>query len=269
MAVTFLRCRPKVCPFSSVTVAGTVPEVPDDVLSLLDQTADHAAARLADNSAWGLVGRDHASQYAHDLVADAAVLEVLRGSGVRVLSEESGWSGPEDAAVTVIVDPVDGSTNASLGIPHWVISLCAVDADGPLASVVLNPTNGERFRARRGGGATLGDEPLTPSSTTKLADAIVGLTGRPSGSARWAQFRALGAAALDICYVAAGRLDAMYASYGLSIWDYAGGLHICSEAGAPIGEANNVELFDVSNSGRRRVLAAATQPLLDELKRSV
>ncbi|MEM9608459.1 MAG: inositol monophosphatase [Actinomycetota bacterium] len=241
----------------------------EDVLSLLDQTADHTAAQLADNAEWGLVGRDHAAQYAHDLVADAAVLEVLGGSGVRVLSEESGWSGPEDAEVTVIVDPVDGSTNASLGIPHWVVSLCAVDGEGPVASVVLNPSNGERYRAIRGGGATLGDAPITPSTKTKLSESIVGLTGRPSGSQRWAQFRALGAAALDICYVAAGRLDAMYGSYGLSIWDYAGAMHVCMEAGAPIGEKKDIALFDVSIEGRRQVLAAGTQPVLDELKRSV
>lgn len=240
-----------------------------DLLRLLDETADHAAARLAENVDWSLVGRDHDAQYRHDLVADAAVLEVLGGSGIRVLSEESGWSGPEDAEVTVIVDPVDGSTNASLGIPHWVVSLCAVDAEGPLASVVLNPTNRERFQALRGEGATLDGRPLSPSSRTELRTAVVGLTGRPTGSPRWAQFRALGAAALDICYVACGRLDAMYASYGLSIWDYAGAIHVCQEAGAATGERQDLPLFDVDAAGRRQVLAAGTASVLDELKRSV
>src|SRR5271165_4824016 len=83
---------------------------------------------------------DRAGQYALDLVADAAVLEVLHRAPVRVLSEESGWSGPPDAAITVVVDPVDGSTNCSRDLPYWGISLCALDGDGPLAALVVNTT---------------------------------------------------------------------------------------------------------------------------------
>jgi len=73
---------------------------------------------------------DVAGQYHLDTVADAAILPVLHEAGVKVLSEESGWTGDPDAAITVVLDPVDGSTNCARDIPYWGISACALDADG-------------------------------------------------------------------------------------------------------------------------------------------
>ncbi|MEM8904140.1 MAG: inositol monophosphatase [Actinomycetota bacterium] len=240
----------------------------DDLLSLLNDAADRAAAALGDNADWSLVARDHAAQYGHDLVADAAVLEVLDGSGVRILSEESGWSGEEDAAVTVIVDPVDGSTNASLGIPHWCVSLLAVDADGPVAAVVLNPVNGERYTALAGGGARLGGGEIHASERTELRSAVIGLTGTPTGSPGWAQFRAMGSAAMDMCFVAAGRLDGFWARYGLALWDYGGAALVCQEAGATVGLRSGSPLYELGD-GRRQVLVGCTQQLHDQLSRAV
>jgi fructose-1,6-bisphosphatase/inositol monophosphatase family enzyme len=86
---------------------------------------------------------DRPGQYALDLVADAAVTEVLHTAPVAVVSEESGWSGARDAEITVVVDPVDGSTNCSREIPYWGISLCALDADGPLCALVTNTPLGK------------------------------------------------------------------------------------------------------------------------------
>lgn len=240
----------------------------DDVLSLLDDAADRAAAALNGNSDWSLVGRDHASQYQHDLVADAAVLEVLSGSGVRILSEESGWSGHEDAPVTVIVDPVDGSTNASLGIPHWCVSLLAVDASGPIASVVLNPVNGERYSAVAGQGARLDGRTIHASDRTELGTAVVGLTGTPSGRQGWAQFRAMGSAAMDMCFVAAARLDGFYSAYGLALWDYGGAALVCQEAGATVGLRSGAPLYELGDS-RRQVLVGATEALHEQLLQAV
>lgn len=240
----------------------------DDVLSLLDEAADRAATALGANADWSLVGRDHAAQYGHDLVADAAVLEVLDGSGVRVLSEESGWSGDEDAAVTVIVDPVDGSTNASLGIPHWCVSLLAVDGSGPLAAVVLNPVNGERYHAVAGQGATLDGEAIHASGREELRSAVIGLTGAPGGRQGWAQFRAMGSAAMDMCFVAAGRLDGFYASYGLALWDYGGAALVCEEAGATVTLRSGNPLYEVGDQ-RRQVVAGATGALHEQLLQAV
>ena len=103
---------------------------------------------------------DRIGQYHLDTVADAAVLPVLNALPVRVLSEESAWSGQDDAEITVVVDPVDGSTNCSRGIPYWGISLCALDADGPQCALVENGATGARYTAVRGQGAWLDGERL-------------------------------------------------------------------------------------------------------------
>ena len=142
-----------------------------------------------------------------------------------MLSEESGLSGSGD--LVVVVDPVDGSTNASLGIPHWCVSLCAVSADGPVAALVRNPANGESLRGRAGGGRhARRSEPISPRSPGRPGrrrwSACRGT--RRGGRGGWSQFRVLGAAALDLCYVACGRLDAYAGLYqGLRVWDLAGG----------------------------------------------
>lgn len=73
--------------------------------------------------------------------------------GVAVLSEESGTSGTADSAVTVVIDPIDGSTNASRGLPWWSTTLCAVDAAGPWVGLVHDHASGTRYWAVRGKGA--------------------------------------------------------------------------------------------------------------------
>ena len=94
-------------------------------------------------------------------------MPVLAEYPVRVLSEESGWTGPDDAEVTVVVDPVDGSTNCARGIPYWGISLCALDADGPVCVYVENGATGARDTAITGEGVWLDGEALSPSAITR------------------------------------------------------------------------------------------------------
>jgi myo-inositol-1(or 4)-monophosphatase len=178
----------------------------DDLLAeVLDETADAVRAALGDLDDWGLAGT-RAGQYRSDLAADAAALEVLGRARLGVLSEESGRHRP-DAAVTVVVDPLDGSTNASRRIPWYATSLCAVDADGPQAALVVNLADGTRYAARRGGGATRDGRPIRPSGVARMRDALVGLSGFPPRWLGWRQYRALGAAALDLCAVAEGLTD--------------------------------------------------------------
>jgi ADP-ribose pyrophosphatase YjhB (NUDIX family) len=121
---------------------------------------------------------------------------VLEPAGVGVLSEESGRHWP-DRDVTVVLDPLDGSTNASRGIPWFGTSLCAVDPDGPLAALVVNLASGRRATAVRGQGAFVEGRPAVPSAAVELSASIVGLSGMPPGWLGWKQYRALGAAALD------------------------------------------------------------------------
>jgi myo-inositol-1(or 4)-monophosphatase len=238
----------------------------DELLALLRTCADAVVDALGGVDDWGLAGtRD--GQYRSDLAADAAALAVLSGSPVRVLSEETGVTGTTDAAVTVVVDPVDGSTNASRGIPWFATSLCAVDAVGPRVALVRNLASGVTFEAVRGAGATVDGRPLAPSGCVRTSDAIIALSGYPPRSLGWKQYRALGAAALDLCAVAAGVIDG-YVDCSRSAhgsWDYLGGMLVCTEAGAVVADAEGRDLVTLEHTARRTPIAAATPVLLDEL----
>ncbi len=210
---------------------------------------------------------DRAGQYQLDVVADAAVLPVLTSAGVRVLSEESGWTGPADAAITVVLDPVDGSTNCSRRIPYWAISLCALDADGPLCALVQNGATGARYTAIRDRGAWLDGAALAPSATTDIGRALVALSGWPPHPLAWRQFRALGSAALALCDVAAGHIDGYLDGHAdqHAPWDYLGASLVCAEAGAPVVDAAGRDLVVLDADARRQLIAAGTPDLLDEL----
>jgi fructose-1,6-bisphosphatase/inositol monophosphatase family enzyme len=235
------------------------------LLEVLHATASAIGAALADLDDWGLAGT-RPGQYRHDLVADAAGLAVLEAAGVGVLSEESGARGLDRDPV-VVIDPVDGSTNASRGIPWYATSLCAVDGGGPRAALVVDQASGVRFEAVRGGGARKDGVPLTPSGCDHLAGAIVAFSGYPLRHYGWNQFRCLGAAALDLCAVAEGVLDGFAVVGGslLGSWDYLGGVLVCTEAGAVVGEATGHDLVTLSHTERRAPFAAATPALLSEL----
>jgi myo-inositol-1(or 4)-monophosphatase len=194
------------------------------------------------------------------------VAEALGATGYGVLSEESGLRGA-DAAVVVVVDPVDGSTNASLGIPWYATSLCAVDDHGARAAVVENLATGEHFEAVRGQGAWRNGSPIGPSGATELSDAIIGLSGYPPAYLGWRQYRALGAAALDLCAVACGRLDGYVdcSRDAHGVWDYLGGQLVCEEAGALVVDVDDRELVVLEPAERRTPIAAATPALLDAL----
>jgi myo-inositol-1(or 4)-monophosphatase len=225
------------------------------LLEVLHATATAIADALADLDDWGLAGTT-TDQYRHDLVADAAGLRVLEEAGVGVLSEESGTQNLEKDLV-VVMDPVDGSTNASRGIPWFATSLCAVDGQGARAALVVNQASGVRFED---GG------PIRPSGCETLGEAIVAFSGYPPRHFGWLQYRCLGSAALDLCAVAEGVLDG-YAVVGgskLGSWDYLGGVLICAEAGAVFGEAQGQDLITLSHSERRAPFAAATSSMLAE-----
>jgi fructose-1,6-bisphosphatase/inositol monophosphatase family enzyme len=236
----------------------------DALLAVLTDAAAAIAAALGDLGDWGLAGtRD--GQYKSDLAADAAAVQVLISNGLGVLSEESGRHHPE-RELTVVVDPLDGSTNASRGIPWFATSLCAVDAEGPRAALVLNLEDGTRFEAVRGQGATGAGHALTPSGRTAMRESLVALSGYPPRWLGWYQYRALGAVALDLCAVAAGVIDAYidcsWDAHGP--WDYLGGLLVCQEAGALCVDSDGRDLVVLDHGDRRTPVAAATPELLRE-----
>jgi len=246
-----------------------VPLSDDGLVELLHEAALAVRAALDGVDDWGLAGPDgaHGGQHHSDLAADAAALDVLGQAKVGVLSEESGRTGVGDGDVLVVVDPLDGSTNAARGIPWFATSLCAVDREGLRAALVVDLPHGRTYTAVRGGGASVDGVPIHPTTCTDASDAFVGISGLPARPLGWRQFRSLGAAALDLCAVGEGVLDA-YVDCGVSAhgpWDYLGGVLVCIEAGAIVGDAHGRELLTLDHRTRRTPVAAATQPLFDAL----
>jgi myo-inositol-1(or 4)-monophosphatase len=238
----------------------------DELLDVLAGASAAIGRALAATPDWG-VADTVPGQHHSDLAADAAALEVLRAAGLGIYSEESGWT-PGERDLTVVIDPLDGSTNAARGISWWATSLCVVDAGGPRVALVDDLVHGTRAVAVRGRGAEVDGAPAAASGCTDVHRAIVGLNGLPARHLGWAQCRALGAAALDLCAVASGRLDAFLdcSGDGLAPWDYMAALLICREAGATVTGFDDRPLHDLSSPVRRPIVAGATAELAATLR---
>lgn len=210
-----------------------------------------------------------AGQYALDLHADRAALGVLSKLPVRVLSEESGWSGPEEAEVVVVLDPVDGSTNCARDIPYFATSISALVDGQWFASSVCNLATGVTTTATSDG-AWRDGVPIVCSHVETVNGAVVALSGLPTAHLPWKQYRALGSCALALCDVAAGLLDA-YVDTGRwhRPWDYLGGLHACQQAGAVFLETHGEPLIVAEQDATRGMLVAATTSLLDDLRPAI
>lgn len=193
-----------------------------------------------------------------------------------VLGEE-GAGRPGTSGVRWVLDPIDGTVNFVLGLPMYAVSVAA-EVDGVVvAGAVCNPATGEMFRAGLGAGAYLNDEPLTGPRDVPLERAVIG-TGFAYDAAvrarqvavvspllpRIADVRRLGSAALDLCFLAAGRLDAFFEA-GLNLWDYAAGALVASEAGCVVsglrGERPSTRFVLASGRG----IAAPLQAVLEAL----
>lgn len=252
---------PKACHYGATTVTS----VARSLLAVLDEAADAVAAALGQIDDWGPSGT-RPDQYLSDLVADDAALAVLDRAGLGVLSEESGVSwGERD--VIVVLDPLDGSTNASRGVPWFATSLCAIDESGPMAAVVVNLFDGTRFDAVVGEGARRDGKLIRPSTCDRMDESIIGLSGYPPQRFGWKQYRALGASALDLCAVACGIFDGFVdcSVDAHAPWDYLGGVLVCREAGAMAADAFDRELVVLEHAVRRTPIAAATPALMDAL----
>jgi myo-inositol-1(or 4)-monophosphatase len=168
-----------------------------------------------------------------------------------------------------IVDPLDGTVNFLYGLRAWAVSIALEDPDGLAAAVVFNPVDDECFSAARGEGARMNGRPIRVTACPSLDRAMVatGFSYEAEQRARQGELltrllprvrdiRRAGAAALDLAYVACGRVDAFF-ERGLKRWDEAAGRLLVSEAGGV------VEDLDGEPDG---VVAAATPTLLEELR---
>ena len=203
-----------------------------------------------------------------DHAAEEAIVGLLGSERPRdgLLGEE-GASVDGESGRRWVVDPLDGTTNFLYGIPQWAVSIALEDEAGSAVGVVLNPVTDELFRATRGGGAELNREPIRVREGATLERSLLA-TGfgydaerrRVQAAAaarvipRVRDIRRAGAAALDLAWLAAGRLDG-YWERGLKPWDWAAGRLLVAEAGGSVAELE----------GEPYGLAAASPSLLPEL----
>jgi len=176
--------------------------------------------------------------------------EAMITDGLRRLRPDDGIVGEEGAAhtgtsgITWHVDPIDGTTNFFFDLPLWAVSIGAVDENGPIAGAVFAPALNDMFTASRDEGATLNGVPIAARDNSDISDALVctGFSYRVHEREHHAQrvadmvmkvrdIRRFGAAAIDLCFVACGRLDAYFEEH-LHSWDLVAGQIIATEAGA-------------------------------------
>src|SRR5574341_213170 len=202
-----------------------------------------------------------------DHAAEETIIEIVRKAypDHAVLAEESGASSGRAAEYQWIIDPLDGTTNFIHGFPQYCVSI-AIRHRGALAhGVIYDPLKNELFTTSKGRGAFLTDRRIRASTCVRLGDALVG-TGFPFKEVgqvdrysrqlvtlmkNTAGIRRAGAAALDLAYVACGRLDAFW-EMGLSAWDMAAGALMIMEAGGLVadlqGESTYLESGEIASA---------------------
>jgi myo-inositol-1(or 4)-monophosphatase len=216
--------------------------------------------------------KDYVTQV--DQAAEEAIIDIVRKSYPEhgFLAEESGAS-RQDAEYVWIIDPIDGTTNFIHGFPQYCTSI-GIRHRGALAhAVVYDPVANELFTASKGRGAFLNDRRIRVSTLTRLGEALVG-TGFPFKELdrldlymrqlhkmmqTCSGVRRAGAAALDLAYVACGRLDAFW-ELGLSPWDMAAGALLIQEAGGLVGDLQGDQTYMASGD-----IVAATPKVFPSL----
>jgi myo-inositol-1(or 4)-monophosphatase len=229
---------------------------PSDAAQALDIAL--RAARLAGNGlmarfegpAEGVIAKSTSTDLASvaDHEAEDVILSIIRAErpGDAILSEEAGEAEQGTTGLRWLVDPLDGTTNFLWGYPQWAVSIACYDDQGGLMGVVHDPIRGETFSAVRGGPAHLNGQVLELEPSDDLGQALVGSGFGYDAVRRRRQalrlsgviphvrdMRRGGSAALDMAWVACGRLDAYY-EFGVNAWDVAAGAVIVIAAGGTV-----------------------------------
>ncbi|UGQ13863.1 inositol monophosphatase [Yinghuangia sp. ASG 101] len=206
-----------------------------------------------------------------DTAAEKLIVDYLRARRPHdgFLGEEGGGE-PGESGIRWVIDPIDGTVNYLYDLPAWCVSIAAEDARGAVVGVVEVPVLRETFHAVRGGGAFRGGVPVRGNAAVPMREAMVatGFGYTVERRRRQAEvvrrilpevrdIRRYGSAAIDLCAVACGRVDAYY-ERGLNAWDVAAGALIAREAGARVEEVR------AQADGSRLTLAAAPE-LYEEL----
>jgi myo-inositol-1(or 4)-monophosphatase len=214
-----------------------------------------------------------------DRATERFLVEQLRARrpGDAVLGEE-GADRAGSTGIRWLLDPIDGTVNFLYGVPQYAVSVAAERDGETLVGCVHNPVSGETFMAVRGAGSWLGSRKLTATGPAPSLDRAVLGTGFSYDAAlragqgrvlagvlpRVANLRRLGAASLDLCFVAAGRLDG-YFEQGLAPWDMAAGLLVAREAGAVVSGLHGRPPDQVIAVAASPAVAEELVKLLEEL----
>lgn len=193
----------------------------------------------------------------YDHRAEEQIISFLRNElpESEFLAEESGGMDKATSALQWIIDPLDGTVNFAHSIPIFSVSIAAVQNGEILSGIVYQPITHELFVAQKNGGAFLNGNPIRVSKTSELKNSILA-TGLPYDLAdnpgdcighftdilkQGLPIRRLGSAAIDLCYVAAGRFDGFF-EISLAPWDCAAGVLIVEEAGGKVSRWNEEPL---------------------------
>jgi myo-inositol-1(or 4)-monophosphatase len=238
------------------TAAHQPPAPPDaaELLVLARRLAVQAGRMVRDGRAQAGVSAALTKSTATDVVTEFdTASEALIVGGILAarphdgIVGEEGTDTPGSSGVDWLIDPIDGTTNFLYGLPGWAVSIAARTQAGTQVGVVYVPTLDELFTATAGGGAFLNDEPIRCSATDDVSLALVASGFSYSAERRAVQaqrialmmpqirdMRRFGAAAPDLCNVAAGRVD-VYFEQWLGPWDLAAGELIARESGCVTG----------------------------------
>lgn len=215
------------------------------------------------------MGADNTPTERLDKIAEDIIFAVFRSRKVckSLLSEEAGMVRDigGDSGIAYL-DPVDGSFNAGVGIPFYALSIGLSDGEMMIAGYVRNLANGETFTAIRGKGAFLNGKPIRVSKKTEMNTAAMSIYARVpdmisllEGGLRARRGRKLGASAIELCYVACGRLEGFLDLRNtLRITDAAAGMLICEEAGGIVTLPDGYPVFFPDDVCSGRPLLAAT-----------
>lgn len=209
-----------------------------------------------------------------DGLAEEAIVKELRRAypDYGVLGEEGGAQKPGRGGgrYTWVIDPLDGTSNYLRGLPHYCVSIALTENGEPIHGVIFDPIRNELFVASRGGGAVLNDRKIRVAERKDLAGSMI-VTGFPPRERERAgaqlecvrqllreaeDVRRTGSAALDLAYVACGRLDG-YFEAGVKPWDIAAGVLLVREAGGRVCEYNGANLgrMDVATARIGQIVA--------------
>ena len=180
-----------------------------------------------------------------DVKAEKIIIEELKKArpNYSIISEENGVENNKDTSNSWIIDPIDGTINFLHGIPHFAISIALKSDDEIICGLIFDPIKDEMFYAEKNNGAFFNNQRMRVSKKNNLDEclfAVGKLKNEPSFT-----YRRSGCAALDIAYVASGRLDG-YAQSNLNLWDIAAGIVLIKEAGGVINDIDlNLSLIHI------------------------